>query len=220
VGIEALARWKRGNRIVYPADFIPVAERAGLVLEVDRHIAQTATNFVSSLHDGMSLSINASALHFKHQAAFEELHKMLDTSCLTKRKLSIELTETAFMSLPEGAAEFVQQVHALGVGIHLDDFGTGYSSLSYLQHLHVDALKIDRSFVTSMLHEKRARQIVEAVVQLAQRFGIETIAEGIETAAQEQALRDLGVSMGQGFFYGPALPAEELLHTIGALRQP
>jgi diguanylate cyclase (GGDEF)-like protein len=221
VGLEALARWQRGETTVYPAQFIPLAERTGLVLEVDRYIAETATKVVSQLRDGVpiALSINVSALHFKHRAAFEALQTSLERGRLGHGMLNVELTETALMTLSSTSRDFVQQIHALGVGMHLDDFGTGYSSLSYLQHLHVDALKIDRSFVAAMLGDERARQIVELIVQLARRFRIETIAEGIESAAQEDALRDLGVTMGQGLFFAAPVRARDLPDILGAVHR-
>lgn len=217
VGVEALARWKRGDQVILPSEFIPVAERTGLVLDIDRHVAQTALRRLRALPQfaDLRLSLNVSALHFKSPDAFRILEATLSENRLD-RKLDVELTETAAMSLSGEPGDLLKQLHDTGIGMHLDDFGTGYSSLAYLQHLHVDALKIDRTFVAAMLEDERAMEIVDAIVQLARRLHIETIIEGIESALQERALRDLGATMGQGHFFAYPMDAQDLEGLLSA----
>jgi|GEM_PF-3634099 len=213
VGFEALMRWHRpGQPLVAPAEFIPVAERTGVILALDRHVAEVACRQMREWQQTLPelrLAINASALHFEHAAALRELIEALQRCAIRSGTLDVELTESALMGLTREAIGTVRQLHALGIRLHLDDFGTGYSSLTYLQHLHVDALKIDRTFVGAMLHDERAAQIVNAIVNLAQGLRVETVAEGVQTEPQERALAQLGVTMGQGFLYGQPMPGDD-----------
>jgi diguanylate cyclase (GGDEF)-like protein len=213
VGFEALMRWQRpGQGTMQPGAFIPVAERTGVILELDRHVAEAACAHLAEWQrtaPDLRLAINASALHFEHAGALRELIAALRRCPVRPGTLDVEITESALMGLTREAIDTVRELHALDIRLHLDDFGTGYSSLTYLQHLHVDALKIDRTFVSSMLNDERSMQIVNAVVNLARGLRVEIVAEGVETESHERALIYLGVTMGQGFLYGKPMSAEE-----------
>ena len=213
VGFEALTRWQRSNeQRVNPGSFIPVAERTGMILALDRYVIERACLELAPLQQlrpGLHIAVNASALHFEHEASLRDLFTVLERSAAEPHTLKVELTESAVMGLTRDVAAPVRELHAMGIQLHLDDFGTGYSSLMYLQHLHVDALKIDKSFVEAMLQDERAMQIVQAIVTLARNFRIKLIAEGVETEAQEAALADLGVMYAQGFFYARPMAAQE-----------
>lgn len=213
IGFEALMRWKRSNQqVVRPGDFIPLAERTGIILTLDRRVVELSCTQVAqwqAWQPDLHLAVNASALHFEHEEPLRELLAVLQRCRLQPNTLKVELTESALMGLGRDASAPVRELHALGMQLHLDDFGTGYSSLMYLQHLHVDALKVDRSFVSAMLEDERAMQIVNAIVTLARSLDVEVIAEGVEMQAQERALVDLGVTKAQGFLYSRPMPAQE-----------
>lgn len=218
VGFEALSRWQRpGAEVMLPGEFIPLAERRGIVLNLDRYVTLTACKQVAEWQGSfpeLRLAVNASALHFEHEGAVRELLQVLRNCETRPHTLDVEITESALMRLTPSAIETVRELRKTGVRIHMDDFGTGYSSLSYLQHLHADALKIDRSFVVAMLQDERAMQIVNAILHLASSLRVETIAEGIETEAQTRALAHLGVTMGQGNFFSPPMAPEEAWRLI------
>jgi diguanylate cyclase (GGDEF)-like protein len=213
VAFEALVRWNRASQpVVYPTDFIPLAERTGLVFEVDRYVADVACAQMAEWqreHPQLRLELNASALHFEHPAALRGLTNVLQKHALNPETVDIELTESSLVGLTPEAMSAVRDLHGRGIRLHLDDFGTGYSSLTYLQRLHVDALKIDRSFVEAMLHDKRAMQIISAIVNLARSVHVDVIAEGVTSEEQARALEKLGVTMGQGFLYAHPMPAQE-----------
>lgn len=213
VGFEAFMRWRpKGQPVMHPKEFIAIAERTGVVLELDRHVAQLACRQISQWQrepEHLRLQINVSARHFEDVSRLRELIAVLQRCGLRPETLDIELTESAMMGLQREAVATVSELHALGVRLHLDDFGTGHSSLAFLQNLRVDALKIDKSFVAAMLHDDRAMQIVNAIVTLAQSLHIDLIAQGVESEAQARTLVQLGVKMGQGKFYGSPMPPEQ-----------
>lgn len=220
VGFEALARWRReGQPVMYPTDFIPLGEQTGLVLQLDRHVAEVACDRLAQWQRSdpkLRLQLNASALHFEEPAALRGLTAAVRERSVRPGSVDIELTESALMGLTPEAIDAVRELHAQGMRLHLDDFGTGYSSLAYLQRLHVDALKIDRSFVETMLEDQRSMQIVQAIVKLAQSMKVDLIAEGVTTKDQARALLKLGVTMGQGFYYSPPVAADEAERLITA----
>jgi EAL domain-containing protein (putative c-di-GMP-specific phosphodiesterase class I) len=212
VGFEALVRWQRNGHALYPSDFIPLAERSGLVCDVDRYVADVACEQMAQWHQtlpDLRLELNASALHFEQPGAMRDLTKVLRRHNLQPETLDIELTESSLVGLTDEAVASVRDLHSEGIRLHLDDFGTGYSSLTYLQRLHVDAVKIDRSFVEVMLQDDRAMQIVHAIVNLAWSLGVEVIAEGVTTPEEALALEKLGVTLAQGYLYARPLPAED-----------
>lgn len=213
VGFEALMRWRpRGGKDVRPSEFIPLAEHTGSMLVLDRYVAQTACRQMSEWQrsrQDLRLLINASAQHFERAETLRELIEVVQRSDLRPQTVNVELTETAAMGLNAEALETVRELPDQGIRLHLDDFGTGRSSVSYLQQLNVAALKIDKRFVAAMLHDWRAMQIVKAIVTLAISLRVEVIAEGVETEDQARNLLDLGVTMGQGYLYAPAMPAQE-----------
>jgi len=132
--------------------------------------------------------------------------------------LELEVTETALIQNPEHTAEILRKFRALGIRIAIDDFGTGYSSLSYLKRFKVDVLKIDMSFVKDMLHDKSDYEIVKTIISLGQSMNIELIAEGIETAAHQASLLELGCLYGQGYHYSKPLPSDQFMQYLQAVK--
>jgi EAL domain-containing protein (putative c-di-GMP-specific phosphodiesterase class I) len=214
-GLEALARWPEGRREVPPVEFIAVAEESGLIRLLGHHVLRTALDdFASSRAQGLVdervyLSVNISRQQLDDPALPEIILGALTESGVPPEALRLEITESTLMQEPERIRRIVSEVCASGVGLHLDDFGTGYSSLAALHKLPVDALKIDRSFVTSAA-EEGGDAIIRAIVALAHSLALEVIAEGIERPEQRMRLLGLGCQYGQGFLFSRPLGAEEM----------
>jgi len=220
VAFEALLRWQRAEQeLLSPAHFLPLAEETGLIGQIDAWVLQEACVQASSW-DGASaklrpaVSVNLFGRELVNPQMAVRVKDALQASGLDPARLQVEITESALIEDPERAISVLQRIRDLDVKVNLDDFGTGYSSLSYLQHLPVDVLKIDRSFVSRLRGDGSGSEIVEAIVNLAHNLGMEALGEGIETAEQLLVLERLGCDLGQGFYFSRPLDArqvEELL---------
>jgi diguanylate cyclase (GGDEF)-like protein len=217
-GFEALARWThpvRGN--IDPAEFIPVAEEAGLIVPLGRWALDTALATLAGwdrLAGGpvpLTMSVNVSAIQLARDDVPGVIAAALATHGIAGERLTIELTESAIVQDPERTTRALQALKGLNVRVAMDDFGTGYSSLSYLRRLPIDNLKIDRSFVSGMLQDRDKVAIVRAVLSLADALGKTTTAEGVETIELSQTLAALGCSHGQGYFYAAPLEVDAAL---------
>jgi EAL domain-containing protein (putative c-di-GMP-specific phosphodiesterase class I) len=212
VGLEALVRWRHPARgIVSPAEFVPVAEKTDLIVELGAWVLEAACAQMARWRSqGLSLpvSINVSTRHFAHGTLVAAVEDALLRHRLPAELLELEITEGAMMSDVEQAQQQLLELDALGVAVSIDDFGTGYSSLALLPRLRVDALKIDRSFLASIERED-GESVYRAVLAMAEGLGLRTIAEGVETDAQAAFLRDAGCSQAQGFLFARPLPPEQ-----------
>ena len=211
---EALARWMDDDGIDRsPTDFIPVAEETGLIVPLGRWAIDEAARTLAGWdrqaggHCGVRMAVNLSAIQLQRDTVPAVLEAALDVTGLSGARFTLELTESAIVSDPEGIARTMNALKALGPTLAMDDFGTGYSNLAYLQQLPIDILKIDRSFVTAMLADRDKLAIVRAVLSLAQALGKQTTAEGVETPALAQTLAALGCTYGQGYYYARPLEA-------------
>ena len=213
VGLEALVRWHHPTRgLIPPADFIPVAEETGLIVPLGAHVLQTACwDAAIWRRSGFALrvAVNVSPRQLLAPGLSQGVARVLATTGLEADALCLEITETALLGDAESSRIVLGELQAAGVHIALDDFGTGYSSLTHLKRFPVDTLKIDRSFVEGLGHSEHDRAIVSAAVDLANAFGIVTIAEGVETEDQVAALKALGCAHAQGYYWSPALPRPE-----------
>lgn len=211
-GFEALIRWKPKDKDwVPPSEFIPIAEQTGLILPIGQWIMEQACKVLRSWAkkhpgNGLSISVNLSARQFSSPDLVKNLFDCLRHNRVNPQQLKLEITESDVMTNPEATIQKLRLMKELGVAILVDDFGTGYSSMSYLQRFPIDTLKIDRSFVTQL--DKHAnRVIVRTIINLAHSLGLSVVAEGIETEAQYQALREMGCEFAQGFHFSrPLLP--------------
>ena len=213
-GFEALVRWRHPQRgIVSPQHFIGVAEETGLIVPLGTWVLQRACDQMRDWHrmfpwsSSLSVHVNLSARQFVHPGLVADITGILQATGLPPSALNLEITESAVMDNPDLVIAVLIQLKALGVRISIDDFGTGHSSLSYLHRFPIDALKIDRSFVSAMTMEQSS--IIQAIVALGQALRLEVIAEGIETPDQLSQLRTLGSNAGQGFLFAAALSAPE-----------
>ncbi len=212
IGAESLVRWTSPTLGTVPPDrFIPIAEQTGLIIELGRHILETAFRTLGDWHRaGLVLkqfSVNISMRQFTHPgfaAQVEELvRRHLDP--VVVQTLMFEITETVVAEDIEGVIRTMQRLKALGIRFSMDDFGTGYSSLSHLNRLPLDELKVDRAFVLALRDDDGDRAMVVTILNMAKLFGLNTVAEGVETAAQHTFLMHHGCGMFQGYFHSKPL---------------
>ncbi|WP_322999570.1 putative bifunctional diguanylate cyclase/phosphodiesterase [Castellaniella sp.] len=213
VGFEALTRWQHPERgLVPPAQFIPVIEVSDLIHPFTRWVVDQAVAAcvrLQAIHPGIVMAVNISARnlldeYFPQQVEDALIHHSLDPSLL-----ELEVTESVIMADPARSLRTLYALHALGVRLSIDDFGTGYSSFAYLNRLPVDALKIDQSFVAGMVGDADLRAIVRSIIEMSHTLGLQVIAEGIETCAVRDMLRDLGCDVGQGYGIGRPMPEDQ-----------
>jgi diguanylate cyclase (GGDEF)-like protein/PAS domain S-box-containing protein len=205
-GVEALLRWQHPEwGAISPVEFIPLAERTGLIHEIGMWVIEAACHHVARWRDAglgdISMSVNTSVDQFYDADFAHHLEAALDFAGISPKSLVLEVTE----SIASQSGVVIDQLHRLastGVRVAIDDFGTGYSSLRYLREFPVDYLKIDRSFVDQMEASERDHDLVATIVSLAQNFGLATIAEGVETESQATVLRSLGAEFAQGYLIG------------------
>jgi diguanylate cyclase (GGDEF)-like protein len=224
--LEALLRWHHPERgLVPPLDFIPLAEETGLIVPIGSWVLKEACRQMREWQrefphtvgtDPLALSVNLSVKQFAQRGFVEHVAEIVRTSGLDPRSLKLEITESFVIDDPLGTRGMLEELRRLGVKIYLDDFGTGYSSLAYLHTLPLDAIKIDRSFVTGMEAGPTQLQLVQTVRTLAHNIGVLAVAEGVETEGQLRTLRELGCESAQGYLFSRPVTAAEisiLLHT-------
>jgi len=219
-GFEALSRWRHPEYgLTPPAYFIEMAEESGAIIEIDRHLLEKACRQLRSWHTSyrnfsdLYLSVNVSSLEFLHPDLVSRIDRTLRNSGTYGRNIRLELTESLLMENSLYAAQMLEQLRRLQIGISIDDFGTGYSSLAYLRRFDIDTIKIDYSFVQQMTKNGESAEIVRNIASLAENLGKQSIAEGVETRSQFDALREIGVDAVQGYFVAPPLEA----HRAGEL---
>jgi diguanylate cyclase (GGDEF)-like protein/PAS domain S-box-containing protein len=214
VGAEALVRWRHPTHgLISPTKFIPMAEETGLILQLGRHVLDTACWQVRSIRDrldvNLPISVNLSPRQFQESGLVPHVAEVLEATGLSSELLIFEITETMVMEDLSSAREIMKKLSRLGVRLAIDDFGTGHSSLGYLKQFPVDEVKVDRTFVQGVADTPVDFAIVRAVIELANAMGIVSVAEGVETKEQAAALKTLGCQVGQGFYFSHPLPAGE-----------
>ncbi len=216
-GCEALVRWRHPERgMISPADFIPVAEDTGLIVELGEWVLRTACAEAAHWPDHVRLAVNVSPVQLKEPTLSLRIASALAASGLPANRLELEITEAVLIRDDDTALAILHEMRALGVRISLDDFGTGYSSLSYLQRFPFDKIKIDRCFVSDMTEADGSPAIIQAVVNIAASRSMTTVAEGVETQLQKELLRALGCTQMQGFLFSGARPGIEVRKLLGA----
>ena len=208
---EALVRWRHPERgVVSPAEFIPLAEEIGLIVELGQWVLERACEEALSWPEHTSVAVNVSATQFKDARFVEVVNEALAKSGLDPRRLELEVTETVLLSDTTNNLETLQKLRDAGICISMDDFGTGYSSLSYLSSFPFDKIKIDQSFVRTLHANDGQRAIVRAIVALGSSLGIRTVAEGVETYEQLESLAVIGCNQVQGYYFSRPVPAPEI----------
>lgn len=213
-GAEALLRWAHPERgLMHPEEFVAIAEDCGLIVPIGqwvmREACRQARAWIDAGRTPLPLAVNISASEFSDRQFIERLCSALSDSGLDGRHIEIELTESSLIEPGEATVLVLQSLKDMGVQVAIDDFGTGYSSLSYLRQFPISVLKIDRSFVHEIHAAPSGTSIAGAVISMGRSLGLRVIAEGVETAEQHAFLRAAGCAEGQGYYYGPPLPANE-----------
>lgn len=228
VGFEALCRWHHPTRgVVSPAQFIPAAERTGVIVALGQYVLREATGQLAAWtgagHRDLSVAVNVSSAQLGHPDLIDDVRAAVRDSALDPAQLHIEITETAIISDPQMALAHITALRALGVRIAIDDFGVGQSSLSFLYQLPVDIIKIDCAFVADMTNDPKCTALVHGIIRLADAIGARTIGEGIESQEQCRALQALDCELGQGYHLARPAPATDIetrLWPVGADTAP
>ncbi|MDP4300235.1 putative bifunctional diguanylate cyclase/phosphodiesterase [Leptothrix discophora] len=219
VGVELLMRWSTaafGN--VSPVEFIPMAEKTGLIGLMGRHALHAAAQLVKRGQEAghrFTVAVNLSPKQLLQRGLEQQLMVACQRAGITPDQLELEITESALVDNMTVVEPLLRRLRETGYSLALDDFGTGYSSLSYLRHLPFNKIKIDRSFVMDIDHDGRAAKLLAHMVQLCAALGMSTVAEGVETQAQFEALRALGVQEFQGYHFARPMPVEQWLQQLG-----
>lgn len=218
-GAEALVRWFHPIRgIVAPAEFIPLFESNGFIMELDKCIWTQACEFLSlrkkSNQTLFPISVNVSRLHLNNDAFIDELVKLVNKFDIEPKYLELELTESACLNNEKLFIDIVNKLKEKGFSIAMDDFGTGYSSLNMLRHLPVDILKLDRGFITDSVLDEKGQTVIKCVIDLADKLDMVTVAEGVETPDQVLFLKKAGCKIVQGFLYGRPMDVDKFTQTF------
>jgi EAL domain-containing protein (putative c-di-GMP-specific phosphodiesterase class I) len=218
-GFEALVRWQHPTRgPISPTLFVPLAEETGLIGKIGEWVLRNALEEAAKWPDHVRISVNLSPLQFNDPGVAKMIGGHLKATGVRAERLELEITEGVFLAEGDSTDETFARLKALGVRLALDDFGTGYSSLGYLKKAPFDKIKIDQSFVRGAASAvNRNAAIIRAIVTLAETLGMDTCAEGVETHDDLQLIRELGVSMVQGYIFGrpgPAETARELANSV------
>lgn len=213
-GFEALARMRDDDgSYISPVDFIPVAEKTGLVDRIDMKVYEMAVDFIAKViaETGrhITISVNVSVRHLMKNNFIEEIRRVLEEHNVSADHIEIEITESIMIDSAEKALERIEQLKAMGMKVAIDDFGTGYSSLSYLNSFPSDLLKIDKSFIDKMNLSDSSRQYVAMIISIGHILDLKVISEGVESADQVDVLKDIGCDYIQGYVWGKPMPPEE-----------
>ena len=218
-GVEALIRWKISeNELISPGEFIPMAEKNGCIVNIGEWVVNQALEDFCNWKDNYGykgiISINFSAVQLMDSMFYEMITGKVDEKKINPADVEIEITESVLIEEPDKVIKQLSELREKGFKISLDDFGTGYSSLSYLKNIPIDTLKIDKSFVDSMLNDDSTGIITDAVIKMVKKLGFETIAEGVETEDQYEYLKKMDCDNIQGFLLGKPMSSEDFIEII------
>jgi len=223
VALEALLRWDHPRRgPISPAEFVPVAEETGAIIEIGRWVLDEACRQIRAWETSapaardLRISVNISARQLEHLQVVDEIDEALTEAGLDGERLVVELTESAIVQDLDHAGDVLEAIRGLGAKIAIDDFGTGFASLRYLQRLPIDVLKIDRTFTAAIETDVAARRLLGGLVRLAEGLHVTPLAEGVENARQLAELADLGYDLAQGYHLARPLQPEQVLQHLHA----
>jgi len=220
-GVAALIRWLSPDRgLVYPKQFVPIAEECGLIVPIGRWVLREACSQIQGWLDAglcaVPVAVNTSAVEFRHADFLAGVALILKEAGLAPGYLELELTESVLMHDAESSAAVLEALKAMGVGLAIDDFGTGYSSLSYLKRFPIDTLKIDQSFLRDVATDADHATIVGAVIGMGKNLRQRVVAEGVESHEQLSFLRAQQCDEGQGFHFSYPLSANDFARLLVA----
>jgi predicted signal transduction protein with EAL and GGDEF domain len=216
IGFEVLARWASPTKgLLEPAEFMHVAEGSGLIAELSLSVMKQALHEARDWPSHLKIAVNVSPVQFRDSQLAQRILKLLAETNFPASRLEVEITETSFLEDREMALTTVESLKNMGVTISLDDFGTGYASLSQLQSLPFDRIKIDKSFVSSLLVDPQSDAIVSTILSLGRALKLPITAEGIEDDGTRDRLKGLGCSDGQGWLFGKAVSSDVIRSAFG-----
>ncbi len=212
--VEALVRWRHPEiGMIPPGEFIPIAEKTGLITSLGYWILDTACRQIREWQDAgydqLTVAVNLSAIQFRQTDLLEEILNTLEATGICAHQLELEITESTIMDDIDTASSTMRALHCSGIHISIDDFGTGYSSLSHLKRFPINTVKIDRSFIRDITTDSDDAAIVGAIISMAHNMGLKVIAEGVETQQQLDFLYSLQCDEVQGFLFSPPVPHHE-----------
>jgi EAL domain-containing protein (putative c-di-GMP-specific phosphodiesterase class I) len=221
IGVEALCRWPhRDDTFTSPETFISQAESSGFIVQLGDWVLRTAVEQARRWQQGfnreLALSVNLSGRQFLHYNLIQSIQDAIEAVALPPHTLEFEITESVAMHNAEDSIGIMRQLKGLGIRLALDDFGTGYSSLAYLKRFPIDKVKIDKTFVSDIPDDTNDLAIVSAIIAMAHALGVRVQAEGVETQAQVDFLRECGCELAQGYLFGRALPSDEFESLLAA----
>jgi EAL domain-containing protein (putative c-di-GMP-specific phosphodiesterase class I)/GGDEF domain-containing protein/PAS domain-containing protein len=218
IGMETLMRWNRDGQHISPADFIPIAEQTGLIIEIGQWLLIEACTMARELvvngHDQLVLAVNISPRQFRHPEFLAMIQSVLARTGLAPQRLELEITEGVILYNESETISVLNQLKALGIQLSIDDFGTGYSSLSYLKQFPIDKLKIDQSFISNLHTNQEDKAIVQAIIDLGKNLGLKVIAEGVEELVHYEFLKSLNCDEIQGYWYSRPLDKDKFITFI------
>ena len=219
VGIEALIRWQHPERGMIPPDqFIGIAEETGLIVPIGEWVLQHACDQMRLMRDSglpaIHVSVNLSVRQLREASLVDKVGQALRLSGLEASMLDLEITESMLMSNMDRVNRTLRELSNLGVSISVDDFGTGHSSLAYLKQFPISTLKVDRSFIRDIPHDKDDTAITIAIINLAKGLGIRTVAEGVESRDQLDFLKQQSCNLMQGYYFSKPVPYEEIVSLL------
>lgn len=213
VGAEALIRREKEGKLIFPNTFIPEYEKTGLITKLDMFVFESICKKLKEWKEKeyslYPIAINESRRQLYNDNHMKELEETIKKYKVNPNLIELELTETVVVENIKKAKEAEKKVHSLGFVVSMDDFGVGYSSFYMLKNINIDVLKIDKSFSDEVIESKRGRIILEAIIDMAKKLEIKTVAEGIETKEQIEYLKQIGCNMVQGYYYEKPMPIEK-----------
>lgn len=214
-GMEALVRWRDKDKgIISPAVFIPIAEKNGTIIPIGKFVLEESIKQYAEWKEKYKvdfiISINISALQYKKDDFVDSVIEVIEKYKVSPKYVELEITESVLIDDFESVMDKLKRLRQYGIKISLDDFGTGYSSLSYLKKFPIDTLKIDKSFIDTILSDSSTRIITESILDMSHHMGFESIAEGVENEDQYKYLNEIGCDVIQGYYFGKPYPAEEI----------
>lgn len=214
IGVEALIRWyKPSIGFISPNEFIPIAERSGLIVDIEKWVLETSFKQKKEWElkgYELKMSVNISPKCLKGDTFISDIERHIERYNINKKEIQLEITETAAMNNIEEVINIINRLRTLDIKIALDDFGTGYSSLTYLRKLPVDVLKMDKAFIDNIKDNNKNNFIVQSVINLAHNLNMQLVAEGIEVKKQVEYLKNSKCDLGQGYYFSRPLPSEDI----------
>ena len=220
IGAEALVRWKKDGKFIFPDQFIPAIERSRQIIQVDYYMYNEVFSFIRKRLDAglkvVPISLNVSRQHMKHLDIIDYVKELLDKYQIPTEYLEFELTETVCMEDTKNAMQFIDSFHEMGIKVSMDDFGSGFSSLNLLSEMPLDIIKLDRCFLHSTVLERKEKIVLSNIIRMTKELEMTSLCEGVETDQQSEFLKEIGCDIQQGYYFARPLCKEDFVAMMEA----